>query len=86
MLTIVRTERFLEEFSEIEPDPKLQEFFIRRIEWPLSREPGIGFRTERAGIYGLCVRHKRSEVVVYYSFNAVQLFLESVRLDEYDAE
>jgi hypothetical protein len=73
---------FLREFSELEPDVKKQEFFIQRIEWPLARDPLNGFRTEKPGIYGIASRHRRLDVVVYYSFSDTQIFLESIRLDE----
>lgn len=44
--------------------------------------PEQGFRTEFDKIWGVDFRHLRYDVVVYYSFNDKQLFLESIRLED----
>lgn len=81
--TVITTERFLDEFREIDPNPERLEIFLRRLEWRILENPEQGFRTEFVKIWGTDFRHLRNDVVVYYSFNGTQLFLESIRLEDF---
>jgi hypothetical protein len=80
--TFVRTERFVDQFRELDGRDHRLEQFMLIVEWTLARNPRVGKKTSTADIWAVDSRFLRYDVTVYYSFNENQIILEGVMLED----
>lgn len=81
-LGVFEAEGFPEKLAHFLPDEELRERFMAALTFVLGHDPLQGHVTERPGVLAICSQGEEfgfsPPVVVYYSFDAINVTLEDV--------